>query len=168
MNRKLKIALAALFAVCAGIGLYSIVAQKPPAPAVTIVTLAGEKLALDSLRGKVAFVNFWATDCPTCIKEMPALVATQQKYQAQGYVTVAIAMAHDKPDFVASFVSQNKLPFIVAHDVDGKAAEAFGNIRLTPTSFLIDKRGNIVSRILGEPDFSKLNKQIETLLNTPS
>jgi peroxiredoxin len=166
MNGKLK-ALALVFALFAASGLYSIVAQKPLSPAVTLTTYQGEKLALENLRGQVVFVNFWATDCPTCVKEMPALVATHQKYQAQGYATVAIAMAHDKPDFIEAYVRQNKLPFVVAHDADGKAAAAFGGIRLTPTSFVIDRRGNIVKRILGEPDFPKLQKQIETLLLNP-
>jgi hypothetical protein len=56
------------------------------------------------------------------------------------------------------------LPFIVAHDAEGKAANAFGEVRMTPTTFLIDKRGAIVKRYLGEPDFTQLRSLVETLL----
>jgi peroxiredoxin len=163
MNGKLKAALG-IIVVVAALCAYFIVAQKSPAPALSLTTLQGETLELNALRGKVVLLNFWATDCTTCIKEMPALIETHRKYAAQGYETVAVAMKYDTPGFVAAYAAKNALPFLVAHDADGSAALAFGDIRLTPTSFLIDRNGNIVKRYLGEPDFAKLHAEIEALL----
>jgi peroxiredoxin len=167
MNGKLKAALG-VFVIVIAVSAYLIVAQKSVAPALSLMTYQGEKLELKALRGKVVLVNFWATDCSTCIKEMPALIETHRKYAAQGYETVAIAMSYDTPSFVTAYAHKNGLPFQITHDADGSAAKAFGDIRLTPTSFLIDKQGNIVKRYLGEPDFTKLHGQIEALLKAPA
>jgi peroxiredoxin len=139
-----------------------------PAPAVTFVTLKGEKLPVNDWRGKVLLVNFWATDCPVCLKEMPQLIATHKKFQAQGYDTVAVAMWYDPPIRVANYVEKNNLPFKVAFDPVGEHAKAFGDVTLTPTTFIIDKRGNIVSRIVGEPDFKKLHELLEKKLAEPA
>lgn len=139
-----------------------------PAPAVTFVTVKGEKIAINELRGKVLLVNFWATDCPICLKEMPQLIDTHKKYQAQGYDTVAVAMWYDPPIRVANYVEKNNLPFKVAFDPVGEHAKAFGDVTLTPTTFIIDKRGNIVSRIVGEPDFKKLHELLEKKLAEPA
>jgi len=139
-----------------------------PAPVVTFVTIKGEKVAISDLRGKVVLVNFWATDCPICLKEMPQLIDTHNKYKARGYETVAVAMWYDPPNRVVSFTEQRVLPFKVAFDPVGEHAKAFGEVTLTPTTFIIDKRGNIVSRILGEPDFRKLHEMLDEKLAEPS
>lgn len=167
MNGKIKATLGVLVVVIA-LCAYFIVAQKSAAPALSLVTLQGEKLELNALRGKVVLVNFWATSCTTCVKEMPALIETHRKYAAAGYETVAIAMDYDTPGFVSAYALKNALPFRIVHDADGSAAKAFGDIRLTPTTFLIDKQGNIVKRYLGEPDFAKLHAEIEALLKAPA
>ncbi len=138
--------------------------DKKPAPAVTFLTIKGETIPLNTLRGKVVLVNFWATDCPICLKEMPQLIATHKKFQARGYETVAVAMWYDPPNRVLAFSEQRALPFKVAFDPVGEHAKAFGDLTLTPTTFVIDKRGNIVSRIVGEPDFAKLHQLVEKLL----
>jgi peroxiredoxin len=166
MNGKIKAALGVLIVVVA-LCAYFIVAQKSPAPAISLTTYQGEKVEMNALRGKVVLVNFWATSCTTCIKEMPALIETHRKYVAQGYETVAIAMDYDTPGFITAYALKNDLPFKVTHDADGAAAKAFGDIRLTPTTFLIDKQGNIVKRYLGEPDFAQLHSEIEALLKAP-
>lgn len=135
--------------------------QKPGAPRVTFTTLGGEKLALDSLRGKVVLVNFWATSCPGCIKEMPDLVQTHHKYRARGLETIAVAMSYDPPAYVRSFSEKHALPFTVALDLNGDTARAFGDVRLTPTTFVIDKRGKILQQTIGELDFAKLHALLE-------
>ena len=163
MSGKIKAA-AGVFVVVIALCAYFIVAQKSSAPAIALITLQGEKLELNALRGKVVLVNFWATSCTTCVKEMPALVETHRKYAPQGYETVAIAMDYDTPNFIAAYVLKSGLPFKVAHDTDGSAARAFSDIRLTPTTFLIDRQGNIIKRYLGAPDFDALHAEIEALL----
>jgi peroxiredoxin len=135
-----------------------------PAPGVTFTSLKGDRVSTNELRGRVVLVNFWATDCPTCVKEMPSMVTTYNKYQKQGLEFVAVAMRHDPPNYVINYAEKNALPFRVALDPMGQLAQAFGDVKLTPTTIVIDKRGNIVSRILGEPDFAKLNALIEQKL----
>ena len=158
-NRMLLAVLAAtVFASC------SASFEKKAAPAVTFVTIKGETIPLNALRGKVVLVNFWATDCPICLKEMPQLIDTHKKFQARGYETVAVAMWYDPPIRVKLFTEQRALLFKVAFDPVGEHAKAFGDLTLTPTTFVIDKRGNIVSRIVGEPDFVKLHALIEAKL----
>ncbi|MBS4095699.1 MAG: TlpA family protein disulfide reductase [Sulfuricella sp.] len=142
---------------------FFLLTQKPPAPQATFATLGGEQIALDSLRGKVVLVNFWATSCPGCIHEMPDLVKTYRKFQARGLETVAVAMSYDPPEYVRRFSSDSALPFKVALDKDGSAAQAF-DARVTPTTFIIDKQGHVAQRIVGEPDFAKLHGLIEQLL----
>ncbi|HTE16566.1 MAG TPA: TlpA disulfide reductase family protein [Burkholderiales bacterium] len=159
-NRMLLVVLAAtVFASCAP------AFEKKAAPVVTFLTIKGEKIAVSELRGKVVLVNFWATDCPICLKEMPQLIETHRKFQARGFETVAVAMWYDPPNRVISYAEQRALPFKVAFDPVGEHAKAFGDLMQTPTTFVIDKRGNIVSRIVGEPDFGKLHALIEEKLS---
>ncbi len=132
------------------------VSKKPMAPQLAFTTLEGKQLALDSLRGKVVLVNFWATSCPGCIKEMPQLVETYRKYHARGLEVVAVAMSYDSPEYVNNFVRQRGLPFTVALDGSGEAAKAFNQVKLTPTTFIIDQKGMILQQTLGELDFPKL------------
>lgn len=82
----------------------------------------------------------------------------------KGMEAIFVAMPHDRPDRVLAFVQRNALPFKVALDVQGDAVRAFGDIPGTPATFIIDKRGDIVRRILGEPDFDRLRSFIETKL----
>ncbi len=138
--------------------------QPGPAPEVSFSTLSGEKLTTAGLRGKVVLVNFWATSCATCVKEMPELVATYRAYQARGFETVAVAMSYDPPSYVVAFAAQNALPFPVALDLRGEIAQRFGDVRATPTTFLIDRRGRIVKRYLGAPDFTALRALVEAQL----
>ena len=155
-----------VFVVAAAVAFaaFAIWSAKPVAPLVTFVSLQGEKITTTDLRGKVVLVNFWATDCATCIKEMPDIVATYNKYQAQGFETIAVAMKHDPPNYVLNYTEKNKLPFKVALDPMGTLAKAFGEVKLTPTTFIIDKQGRLVMRILGEPDFAKLHALLEEKL----
>jgi peroxiredoxin len=136
-------------------------------PAVTFMTIQGEKFGFESLRGKVVLVNFWATDCPICIQEMPQLIEMHRRFQSRGFDTVAVAMWHDPPNRVLDYARRNALPFKVSFDPVGDIGKAFGDVTLTPTTFIIDKRGNIVERILGAPNFARLNALIEARLGEP-
>ena len=162
MKTKWIAGLAAItFVAVAG---WLILSQKKTAPDVTVATLKGDKLSLSQLHGKVVLVNFWATSCTTCVAEMPKLVDTYNTFAARGYTMVAVAMDYDRPDYVLNYATRNNLPFTVALDLKGDAAQAFGGVRLTPTSFLIDKKGRIVQKYLGEPDFPKLHALVDQLL----
>ncbi len=109
-------------------------------------------------------VNFWATSCTTCVAEMPELIATYNKFKDRGYETVAVAMSYDPPSYVVNFAQTRQLPFKVAIDNTGGAARAWGDVKLTPTTFLVNKRGEIVKRFVGTPDFVELHQLIDKLL----
>lgn len=134
------------------------------APESTFVLLDGSKNTTAALKGKVTLVNFWATSCVSCVAEMPQLAATYTKYQARGYDTVAVAMRYDPPAYVVNFAQTRQLPFKVAIDNTGAVAQAWGDVQLTPTSYLVNKRGEIVKRYVGAPDFAELHRLIEQLL----
>jgi peroxiredoxin len=133
-------------------------------PELPFTQIDGSKHHLTDLKGKVTLVNFWATSCSTCVKEMPDLVATHQKFKEQGFETLAIAMEYDPPAYVAQFVETRQLPFRVAIDHDGKLAEGFGKVELTPTTLVIDKKGVVVKKYIGEPDFAALHQLVGKLL----
>lgn len=160
-NAVIAATLAIALAVGAGIYMQTGVAA---APASTFVLLDGSKKSTDDLKGKVTLVNFWATSCTTCVAEMPKVIATYEKYRAQGYNTLAVAMSYDPPAYVVNFAETRKLPFQVAIDNTGSVAKAWGDVQLTPTTYLVNKRGEIVKRYVGEPDFAELHKLIEKLL----
>ena len=154
-------ALAIALAVGAGVYLNTGVSA---APASTFVLLDGSTKTTDDLKGKVTLVNFWATSCVTCVAEMPKVIGTYDKYKAQGYDTLAVAMRYDPPSYVVNFTETRKLPFKVAIDNTGAVAKAWGDVSLTPTTYIVNKRGQIVKRYVGEPDFAELHKLIEKLL----
>lgn len=126
--------------------------------------LNGQKASSRDWQGKVMLVNFWATSCTTCVAEMPQIIATHERFKARGFDTVAVAMSYDPPAFVAKFAETRRLPFGVAIDNTGAVAGAFGQVQMTPTTFLVNKRGEIVKRFVGQPDFAALHGLIEQLL----
>jgi peroxiredoxin len=156
--------IAALAAGVLALAVYLALARTAPAPDVTFGTLQGETLTTASLRGKVVLVNFWATSCVTCIKEMPGLAETARKYSDRGVEIVAVAMSYDPPSHVLQYAEKNALPFKVALDLRGEIARGFGDVQQTPTTFVLDRRGNIVKKYLGEPDFAELHGLLEKTL----
>ena len=162
MKKIIPVAALAI-ALAAGAGVY-LSTGVSSAPASIFVLLDGSKKTTDDLKGKVTLVNFWATSCVTCVAEMPKVIATYDKYKAQGYDTLAVAMSYDPPSYVVNFAETRKLPFKVAIDNTGTVAKAWGDVALTPTTYIVNKRGEIVKRYVGEPDFAELHKLIEKLL----
>jgi peroxiredoxin len=162
-----RYAVAAIVALAVGVGGYlafQSVGAKDMAPSVGYTLLDGKQSTTDQQRGKVLLVNFWATSCTTCVHEMPQIVATHEKFKARGYDTLAVAMSYDPPAYVINFAETRKLPFGVAIYNTGAIAKSFGQVQLTPTSVLINKRGEIVKRYVGEPDFAALHQLVEKLL----
>jgi peroxiredoxin len=134
------------------------------APASTMILLDGKPFSTEQMRGKVTLVNFWATSCTSCVAEMPQLIATYKKFAPQGFDTVAVAMSYDPPAYVVNFAQTRELPFKVAIDNTGAVAKAWGDVKLTPTTYLVNKKGEIVKRYVGAPDFAALHTLIGQLL----
>ena len=149
----------AMFLVSALLLALSACAQQA-APAIDFTNIKGEKITVRQLQGKVYMINFWATTCTTCVHEMPKMVETYEKFHAQGLEFIAVAMSYDSPDYVLNFSEKFALPFNVVLDLDGKIAQTFGEIKLTPTTLLVDKQGKIVRRYVGEPNFEELHRTL--------
>jgi len=163
MKRRFLGAAAAAVLLAGAVGVY-LSTGSSPAPETRFVLLDGSSQATSELRGTVMLVNFWATSCTTCVAEMPELVATYRKYKERGFDTMAVAMSYDPPAYVVNFAQSRQLPFKVAIDNTGAIAKAWGDVQLTPTTYLVNKRGEIVKRYVGAPDFAELHKLIESLL----
>ena len=145
--------------------VYAFVFLKPAAvDEVRLSSLSGQTFSTSELRGKVVVVNFWATYCGSCIAEMPKFIATHQKFAARGYETIAVAVRQDKRERVAEFVASRALPFRIALDSSGDAARQFGNVRLTPTTFIIDRQGRVLRRYIGEPNWPEFHELVEKAL----
>jgi peroxiredoxin len=142
--------------------------SKDQAPELTMTTIAGQQIKLSELQGKVVLVNFWATDCPGCIKEMPDLIKTYNDYRNKGFELVAVAMSYDPPNHVLNYTEKNALPFPVVHDSYGEIAASFNDVRVTPTAFILDKEGKVIRRIIGELDFAALHQLLNDQLTVGS
>lgn len=121
-------------------------------PDVTFNTLDGQHISTQDLRGKVVLIKFWATDCTTCVAQMPGTIERYKEFAPRGFETIAVAMRHDPENYVRNFAESRNLPFLVAMDKDGSLAKAFDNVKMTPTTFLVDKKGYIIKRYLGNYD----------------
>jgi len=130
------------------------------APNLKVSSTTGEAMMIYDKNYKFTIINFWATDCPGCIREMPNLADTYNKYKNQGIQIIAISMFYDPPNQVLNFIKKNNIPFPVVIDADNKIAQQFENIRLTPTSILINQKGQIIDQIVGEIDFNKLESTL--------
>ena len=161
--RRAAIGLALALTITAAIALVWRVERR--APAVSFTTLAGKPVTSGELHGKVVLVNFWSTSCAVCARELPELIATYRTYAPRGFEVIAVAMPYDRPDWVVDYARRRELPFTVALDYDGTINRAFGGVEATPTAFLIDKRGRIVRRTVGQPDFTELRTRIRRELD---
>jgi hypothetical protein len=166
LQRKALIAVCAASAAAAlAYGVLRSFAAPDVIPPAAYTLLNGTPAHTTQLTGRVVLVNFWATSCAVCLQEMPDLVATHVRFKARGFETVAIAMTYDPPINVVRYTEANALPFQVAIDHDGSLAERFGKVVATPTSVLINQRGEIVERHVGRLDFAALNTSIERMLS---
>ena len=138
--------------------------QKKLVPQIDMLTISGETISTEDLRGSVYLVNFWATDCPGCIEEMPGLIDTFNKYKNNNFTVIAVSMFYDPPSRVLSYAEKNKLPFPVTLDLDKNIMNSFDDIKLTPTSVLINKKGQVVNTLIGVLDFEELHEKIDIML----
>jgi thiol-disulfide isomerase/thioredoxin len=141
-----------------------------PEPALKLQNLDGKDIALADLKGKVVFVNFWATWCEPCQEEIPMLIDMQNKLATKGFTVVGIAMDEEGKSVVAPFVAKQ------LYDVQGQklhinypillgtddAADKFGGVMGYPTSFLLSRDGTQIQKFLGPPDPDAIEKAVES------
>jgi peroxiredoxin len=159
-----KLVLGLIVVALAGAGAWLVFTPKQNAPAVTFETLNEQNISMESLRGKVVLVKFWATSCVTCVQQMPDTIELYDALSPKGLEVIAVAMSYDPIQFVKQFAASRNLPFHVAPDKSNAIAKAFDDVRLTPIAFLIDKQGKIVKRYLGVYDKRDLRLAVEKAL----
>ena len=143
-----------------------------PAPDLKFKDLNGKEVALSDLKGKVVFLNFWATWCDPCRFEIPWLIDMQQKYGPKGFTVLGVAMDEEGKSVVAPFVEKERFevngqkvpmsyPILIGNDATG---EQFGGLLGYPTSFLISRDGKIVKKVQGLVSYEEITKTIESQL----
>ena len=134
-----------------------------PAPAFTLQDLDGKNVSLAGLRGKVVVLDFWATWCPPCVKEIPHFVELHEQYKDKGVEIVGISLDDAGISVVKAFVQkyQIKYPILMT---DGRVDKAFGGISGIPTTFVIDSAGNIRQKYVGYGDKAVFETDIKKLL----
>jgi thiol-disulfide isomerase/thioredoxin len=141
-----------------------------PAPELKLKDLDGKDVALSDLKGKVVFVNFWATWCGPCLDEIPSLIDMQNQYASKGFTVVGIAMDEQGKSVVAPFVAKElydvkgqklhiNYPILLGTD---DAGEKFGGILGYPTSFLISRSGVQLMKFQGPPDLAMIAQSIDS------
>jgi peroxiredoxin len=133
----------------------------PFAPNVIFTTITGQKISLKNLRGHPVLINFWATNCKSCVEEIPDLIDLYHRYHPQGLEMIAIAMFYDLPNHVVAMANAQQIPYPIALDIRAEQAKAFGEVQLTPTTFLINPDGQIIFKKTGRFDKKALAQRIQ-------
>jgi peroxiredoxin len=157
-GRIITLIAVALFGVLAYLWLTPTVLKS--SPDISVISLDGNELKLSDYRGRPLLVTFWATSCPGCIKEIPHLIELYEDLSPQGLEIIGITMDYDPPNHVLAMRKTRQIPYPIALDIHADAARAFGNVRLTPTSFLIAPDGRITYQKTGEMDMDRLRRDI--------
>ena len=135
------------------------------APDFTAKTIGGETIHLTDLRGKVVLVNIWASWCPPCKAEMPAIEHVYQAYKEKGFVVLAFdSTVQDTAANAQAFVSENRLSFPILLDDTGEITRLY-RVQSLPTSFFIGSDGTIREVVIGGPMAQALlSSRVEKLL----
>lgn len=125
---------------------------KTPAPDFTAARLDGTPVRLSGLRGKVVFLNFWATWCPPCREEMPSMEALYRRFRGKDLEFLALDIQEGNSE-VAAFMKQQGLSFPAALDSAGRISAEYG-VRGIPSTFIIDRAGNVIASVVGGRDWN--------------
>jgi peroxiredoxin len=165
MRRRKLVAPLGIIVLVAALGWLWLPKTGPVAsPDITLSSIDGRAIALQELRGRPVLVTFWATSCPGCLREIPHLAELYRELSPRGLVVIGIAMYYDPPNRVLKLQQQQDIPYIITLDLQAEASRAFGNVRVTPTSFLIDPDGRIVYRNSGRMHLEKVREKILVML----
>lgn len=134
------------------------------APQWELKNVDGKPIRLSDFKNKIVILNFWATWCPPCRREIPALVGLQKQYQDKGLVVVGVALDEGGAAVVKPFVKKVGItyPIVIGDD---KTTAAYGGIGIVPTTFIIDKTGKIASQLQGGADRTEFEAKVKPLLS---
>ncbi len=147
----------------AGISPAIAATDNKPAPNFKLKDLDGKDVKLSDYKGKVVIVDFWATWCVPCKKEIPDFIELQKKYKKQGFTFIGISVDEDGAKVVKPFYKDMKMNYPVLL-MDDKIQDQFGGIRGYPTTFLIDQNGKIVKKYFGTTEKKVFEDDIKKLL----
>lgn len=135
-----------------------------PAPAWRLQDINGKAVSSDDFKGKVVVLDFWATWCGPCRMEIPGYTELMKKYGKDGFTIVGVSVDQGGPDVVKEFVQKNGVnyPMVMA---DEKIVADFGGVEAIPTTFLIDRTGQIRDRKVGAEETAEYERKIKSLLN---
>lgn len=135
------------------------------APDFALKDTSGKKISLSNYKGRVIMINFWATWCPPCRYEMPSMETLFKEYNKKGFEILAISSDSQGEKIVRPFMEFYELSFIALMDTDGEVHSLYG-VTSIPTTYIIDKQGNITHKIMGPRDWKDKNTKsmIEKLL----
>lgn len=143
----------------AGAGFMRVPIPRVAAPSWSLTNLNGQPLVSSSLTGKVVFLNFWATFCPPCIREIPDLAAFHLAHSNDPVAVVGLSLDTTGTDAVQSFVRKLGIPYPVAM-ADATVAEAFGGVSQIPSTFVIAPDGTFTARYLGAVTREELERAL--------
>ncbi|MDO8541443.1 MAG: TlpA disulfide reductase family protein [Opitutaceae bacterium] len=135
-----------------------------PAPAWKLQDVNGATVSSEQFKGKVVVLDFWATWCTPCVKEIPGYIDLARKYEKDGVVIVGVSVDQAGPEVVKAFAAKHKVNYPLVMADEGIVA-AFGGIEAIPTTFLIDRQGQIRDRKEGLAETDEYEKRIVSLLN---
>jgi peroxiredoxin len=165
MNTRTLLAWLLVLLAIAAAGYYRFM---PPrlahAPDISLLSIDGKELRLPAYRGRPVLVTFWSTTCPSCVREIPHLTELYRELAPRGLEIIGIATAYDPPNRVLEMRKSRDIPYPVALDLHADAAHAFGDVRVTPTSFLIAPDGQIVKSKVGRLDMTGLRREILAMI----
>jgi peroxiredoxin len=124
-----------------------------PAPDFTFPGLNGELISLSDFKGNVVLVNVWATWCPPCVYEMPSMDKLHQQFRQEKFKILAVSVDISAADVVAPFMKDHNLTFQALIDPAGTILTTYG-VNSIPQSFIIDKQGHLIKRIIGPIDWA--------------
>lgn len=137
--------------------------EKQVVPDVTFNLVDGRQLTSPELRGQPLLVNFWSVSCSICLEDMPKVSRIADSLRERDLRVIGVAMPYDPPPAVAGIVERLAPSYDIAYDVQGEIAKAFGDVALTPTTFLLDREGQIAYRAQGPIDETRIRATFLTL-----